>query len=193
MLKHARWLGLGFSLLACGAGEMSNPLSGAGGAGNTAGLSNSGGTASAGSASAAGAAGTAGSAGTLLVGASGASGASAAGAPGGKFAEVQTIFDDRCVLCHDAMRFGIPAYPLLSLAAGDAIAALVNQPAHESCGGTLVVPGDPDQSYLIRKLSGETPCEGGHMPRAYEVGTAPPLTTEQMTTIRSWISDGAVP
>jgi hypothetical protein len=192
MSKQALAIAFGCTLAACG-GSSDSPA-GAGGTGNTAGLANSGGTtgtaggagASAAGASAAGSAGSAGSP------SGGTSGSSAAGAPG-TMAEVQAIFDDRCVLCHDSMKFGIPAYPQLSLTAGNANAALVNQQAHEVCGGTLVVPGNPDQSYLIHKLSGVTPCEGGRMPRAYEVGTAPPLTVEQMATLRSWISDGAKP
>ena len=201
MLKQALALGFGCVLAACG-GSSDSPA-GAGGTGNTAGLANSGGTASAGrpgagaggasggGASGAGAsgAGSAGSAGSPSAGSSGSSGV---GAPG-TMTEVQAIFDGRCVLCHDSTKFGIPAYPQLSLTAGNANAALVSQQAHEVCGGTLVVPGNPDQSYLIHKLSDATPCEGGRMPRAYEIGTVPPLTVEQMATIRSWISDGAKP
>ena len=201
MLKQALALGFGCVLAACG-GSSDSPA-GAGGTGNTAGLANSGGTASAGrpgagaggasggGASGAGAsgAGSAGSAGSPSAGSSGSSGV---GAPG-TMTEVQAIFDGRCVLCHDSTKFGIPAYPQLSLTAGNANAALVSQQAHQVCGGTLVVPGNPDQSYLIHKLSDATPCEGGRMPRAYEIGTVPPLTVEQMATIRSWISDGAKP
>lgn len=206
MLKQALALGFGCVLAACG-GSSDSPA-GAGGTGNTAGLANSGGTASAGrpgagaggaggagasggGASGAGASG-AGSAGSAGSPSAGSSGSSAVGAPG-TMTEVQAIFEGRCVLCHDSTKFGIPAYPQLSLTAGNANAALVSQQAHEVCGGTLVVPGNPDQSYLIHKLSDATPCEGGRMPRAYEIGTVPPLTVEQMATIRSWISDGAKP
>jgi len=174
---------------------------GAGGAGTGAGAGGAGtgaGAGGAGTGAGAGAGGRAGSAGSLSGGAGGAGsagaggGASAAGAPG-TMAEVQAIFDDRCVLCHDSKKSGIPAYPQLSLTVGNARAALVNQQGLEVCGGTLVVPGDPDQSYLVHKLNDATPCEGAHMPRAYEIGTAPPLTVEQMTTIRSWIGAGAMP
>jgi hypothetical protein len=108
-------------------------------------------------------------------------------------AEVQAIFDARCVQCHDSTKVGLPAYPQLSLTASNARAALVNKPALEACGGTLVVSGNPDQSYLIHKLSDATPCEGSRMPRPFEIGTAPPLTAEQMATIRSWIGAGAMP
>ena len=89
-------------------------------------------------------------------------------------AAVQAIFTDRCVTCHDASRTdALPLFPKLSLVARDAYTALVNKAATEVCGGTLVVPGNPDQSYLIRKLNDQTPCDGLHMPRAFEILPAP--------------------
>jgi hypothetical protein len=106
---------------------------------------------------------------------------------------VQAIFDKRCTLCHDAAKKGIPADPSLPLTSDKSYATLVGKPAHEACGGTLVVPGDPDQSYLIRKLSDDMPCSGSRMPRAYEVGPAVYLTDAQLMTVRSWIAAGAHP
>ena len=125
-------------------------------------------------------------------GGSGTGGGSSSGG-GSSLADVQAIFDSRCVNCHDKSKAGLPTYPQLSLVANDALAALVSKPATEPCGGTLVTPGDPDHSYLIHKLSDATPCDGMRMPRAFEGLPAPPLTPEQMTTIRSWISAGAKP
>jgi len=49
----------------------------------------------------------------------------------------------------------------------------------------LVVPGDPDASYVIHKLEGREIC-GLRMPRGRT-----PLTTEQIATIRTWIAEGA--
>ena len=220
MSKSASVLGLVFALWSC-AGSSATPQgpatagSEAGGAG-----ANAGGTAATGGASGgsggtiahagSGGSGTAGFAGTVGSGGSGTAGfagavssggSGAAGFAGGgsssgggsSLADVQAIFDSRCVSCHDKSTTGLPRYPQLSLVAADTLAALVNKAASEPCGGTLVVPGDPDNSYLIHKLSDTTPCDGMHMPRPFEVLPAPPLTAEQLTTIRSWISAGAKP
>jgi hypothetical protein len=106
-------------------------------------------------------------------------------------ADVQPIFDDRCVNCHDATKRGLPNYPDLPLTSDAAYSALVNRAAIEGCG-TLVVPGNLEQSYLYQKLTSPTPCEGQQMPRPYEVGPFVPLTEQQLATIRAWISGGAL-
>lgn len=120
-------------------------------------------------------------------------GAGSGGTSGGgsAFSEVQAIFDARCITCHDKSKVGLPSYPALSLVAGDARMALVNQPALETCGGKYVVPGAPEQSYLLKKLSEQTPCDGVRMPRPFEVGVVAPLSDAELATIRSWISAGA--
>ncbi len=109
------------------------------------------------------------------------------------FAEVTAIFEQRCVTCHRADALGLPGYAKLPLTADVAHAKLVGQPANETCGGTLVVPGKSAQSYLYLKVSQQTPCEGGHMPAKFEMLPAPPLTAEQLATIAAWIDDGAKP
>ena len=80
---------------------------------------------------------------------------------------------------------------MLALTAGASHDALVNVAADETCGGTRVVPGSPDTSYLVQKLEQAKPCDGEHMPRAFELGLAPPLTTDELATIRAWIQAGA--
>ena len=109
----------------------------------------------------------------------------------GTFAAVQAIFDERCIGCHDATKVGLPSYAALPLTHDASYAALVSQPAHETCGGVLVKPGKPDESYLIHKTTDNPPCEGMRMPRAFEVGISPPLTDAQHATIRAWIAAGA--
>ena len=128
-------------------------------------------------------------------GASGAASGGSAGASAGasSMADVQLIFDGRCVICHDKSKQGLPTFPQLSLVRLDAHAALVNKAATEACGGMLVLPGDPDHSYLISKLTQAMPCEGQHMPRSFEGPISPPLDALQLATIRSWISAGAQP
>jgi mono/diheme cytochrome c family protein len=112
--------------------------------------------------------------------------------PTGAFADVQAIFDGRCVICHDAQKLGLPSDPALPLTAGAAYDALVNRPALETCGGTLVVPGQPEQSYLFRKVVDTTPCFGLRMPHPFESLIMVPLTAAQLATIRTWIERGAL-
>jgi hypothetical protein len=110
---------------------------------------------------------------------------------GGDFASVQAIFTSRCIICHDKTKPGLPAYPALSLTEGDAYNALVNHPADAACGGKRVVPGDPNASFLVQKLTQTMPCFGSRMPRPFEVGPTVPLTADQIATITRWISSGA--
>jgi len=49
----------------------------------------------------------------------------------------------------------------------------------------MVVPGDSAASYVVHKLEGTSPC-GVRMPRGRT-----PLSAAQMTTIRTWIDEGA--
>jgi len=137
--------------------------------------------------------GTANSAGSRAVGGSSTSSLSSEPTVGATMADVQAIFTQHCVTCHDASKLGLPAFPGLPLTEGAAYAALVNRPASESCGGTLVVPGQPDQSYLMQKLTNDAPCSGAHMPRPFESGIVVPLTADEIATIRSWIVAGAKP
>ena len=158
----------------------------------TAGLAGSAGasgSAVSGSAGIGGASGSSGSAGSgALAGAGGLAGASG----GPSFVQVQAIFDNHCVLCHDKSKLGLPSYPALSLVQGDARTALVNRPALETCGGTYVVPGKPQQSYLIHKLSDNPPCEGARMPAGFEILKPPPLSGAELASITAWISAGAL-
>jgi hypothetical protein len=76
---------------------------------------------------------------------------------------------------------------------GHAYAAIVGQPApaDEACGGTLVVPGSPDSSYLYQKLASPTPCAGSQMPRG-DFGPQP-LAGCELDLVRGWIVAGAPP
>ncbi len=66
-------------------------------------------------------------------------------------------------------------------------AALVNVASRLKPGAILVVPGDPDGSYLIQKLEGRSDIVQLRMPR-----NGPPyLTPGQITVIRRWIEIGA--
>ena len=88
-----------------------------------------------------------------------------------------------CVTCHTNV--GHPPAGNLNLA-GDPYAALVDVPSAQRPGAVLVIPGDPESSYLVRKLEGRD-INGLRMPR-----NGPPyLTDGQITVIRRWIEIGA--
>jgi hypothetical protein len=111
-------------------------------------------------------------------------------------AAVQAIFAAHCTYCHDPAHPVVPETPTfvaLSLTERDAYRALVNQPAHELCGGVLVVPGDTAASYLYAKVTQAAPCEGDRMPhRTYtETTPTPPLPDDQIATIATWNQAGA--
>ena len=90
-----------------------------------------------------------------------------------------------CTQCHtNAGR--TPSGGLL-LIEGQSFQALVNQPSRAKAGATFVVPGDPDNSYIIQKLEGAPSIVGVRMPR----GAGPFLTAGQMSIIRRWIQLGA--
>ena len=89
-----------------------------------------------------------------------------------------------CVTCHSEQ--GLPAARILNLRA-DPYTALVSTPSRQKAGATLVVPGNPDESYLIHKLEGRSSITGLRMPR-----NGPPyLTQGQLAVIRRWIEIGA--
>ncbi len=113
--------------------------------------------------------------------------------PAAPYSAVQAVFDARCTNCHSATALGLPGYAKLPLTSDVSYKTLVNSPASEPCGGTLVVPGQPDQSYLWLKLTATTPCYGSHMPAKFEVMPAPPLTADQLAAIHDWIAGGALP
>jgi hypothetical protein len=199
MTKKSWLLGLIGLLWSCGSTSVDGmgPSGGAASGGTTSGGTTSGGMTSGGTTSGGTTSGGTASGGTTS---GGAASAGAAGTNGGtdhggaaSMADVQAFFDDRCVICHDKSKQGLPTFPQLSLVAGDARAALVGKAATEKCGGILVVPGDPDHSYLMKKLTQATPCEGMQMPRPFEIVKPPPTTAADLATLRSWIGAGANP
>ena len=72
----------------------------------------------------------------------------------------------------------------LDLRAGASYGELVSVRA-ESEPFLRVVPGDPDGSYLVRKLEGRQSV-GDRMPQ-----TGAPLDSIDLANIRNWISQGA--
>jgi hypothetical protein len=64
---------------------------------------------------------------------------------------------------------------------------LVNVHAREKSGAIRVIPGDPDDSYLVQKLEGAPGIVGRRMP----FSGPPYLTDGQILIIRRWIAIGA--
>ena len=90
-----------------------------------------------------------------------------------------------CVQCHtDQGR--TPASNLV-LTEGRSYQQLMGRASTGRPGETLVIAGDPDNSYLVKKLEGASGIAGQRMPR----GNGPFLTEGQMLVIRRWIAEGA--
>ena len=106
------------------------------------------------------------------------------------FEAVHAIFNESCISCHSSQDGGSDGGAELDLGPA-AWANLVRQPApaSEACGGTLVVPGNPDSSYLYQKLTEDHPCSGERMPRG---DVALPLPDCLIALVRAWIATGAV-
>jgi hypothetical protein len=88
-----------------------------------------------------------------------------------------------CITCHSNVGRN-PASGLILLD-GLAYGALVGVGSRGRPDQTLVIPGDPDNSYLIKKLEGRD-IAGSRMPRGDVV-----LAPGQVLIIRHWIELGA--
>ncbi|MDH3532568.1 MAG: hypothetical protein OEO82_06525, partial [Gammaproteobacteria bacterium] len=102
-------------------------------------------------------------------------------------AQIQAqVFTPMCSGCHSGPTSGnLPSGMNLSSAAASH-AALVNEPSLQ-VALDRVEPGQPDNSYLIRKLEGGPGIDGSRMPQG-----GPFLDQETVDQIRQWISDGAL-
>ena len=110
------------------------------------------------------------------------------GAVAPTFTNVQRVFTAQCTntICHGNFEVSLlaPAYDRIV-----GKPAVDNPPTTDSCGGTLVAPGDPAGSYLYVKVSSDTPCAGTRMPRnEFAAGVLPDCERE---LIRQWIAAGA--
>jgi hypothetical protein len=100
----------------------------------------------------------------------------------------------RCLECHTST--GRNPAGGLNLIPDVAYAQLVNAASVAKPGAVRVIPGDPDNSYLVRKLEDSAVCAppvfgpdcivGRRMPL-----NAEPLTDGQIRIIRRWIAIGA--
>ena len=105
-------------------------------------------------------------------------------APAATFAEIQnTIFTPTCATagCHS----GSNPPDGLNLTAGIAYGDIVNVASVQMPALLLIEPGDPDDSYLVRKIQG-TGIVANRMP----LGGAP-LSQEAINLVRQWVAEGA--
>jgi hypothetical protein len=95
------------------------------------------------------------------------------------------VFTPICSACHTGPTSNILPSGMNLSSTGDSFAALVGVTSIQVSALDRVEPGNPDDSYLIRKLEG-TQSVGMRMPQG-----GPFLDQDTIDTIRQWISDGA--
>ncbi len=101
--------------------------------------------------------------------------------------DVEPIFRGVCTDCHHETVTNMPniANPF------DPTNGLVNSPNtwapnYPNTPASNLVPGDPDASFIMDKISSMEVVAGNFMP-----WSPPRLTSEQIAALRQWISDGA--
>jgi hypothetical protein len=99
---------------------------------------------------------------------------------------IQTnVFTPRCAGCHTGVGTTLPGVMNLTSAA-TSHAALVNVASRQVPSLNRVTPGNPGDSYLIRKLEGTPGIVNGRMPAG-----GPFLDQTTIDSIRLWITNGA--
>jgi hypothetical protein len=110
-----------------------------------------------------------------------------------RFASIQAqIFESTdaagrraCTSCHTNV--GRSPSAGLNLSHDVAYEQIVNMPSTRKTGAIRVIPGDPDNSYLVHKVEGLSDIVGVRMPF-----TGPPyLTDGQILILKRWIALGA--
>jgi hypothetical protein len=96
----------------------------------------------------------------------------------------ERVLQPSCVFatCHQK---GASAAGMMPLDRDVAHASLVDAAAVGAPGRIRVIPGDPEQSYVIEKITSPTPTAGEQMP------PDAPLEAERVELIRAWIEAGA--
>src|SRR4051794_21069841 len=89
-------------------------------------------------------------------------------------ADVKPILNKKCIACHGGVK----------KQAGFSVLFREDMFAPTKSGKRAVVPGDPDASEMIRRISLSDPEE--RMPYKHQ-----PLTKEEISILRNWIKQGA--
>jgi hypothetical protein len=90
-----------------------------------------------------------------------------------------------CTNCHSNQ--GRTPSGGMNLLEGLSYTQLVGVASTGKPGAVRVIPGDPENSYIIHKLEGRTDITGVRMPR----GNGPFLSEGQILVIKRWIANGA--
>lgn len=93
-------------------------------------------------------------------------------------AQIQPIFNNSCVACHNDIATNSKG---LDLQAGASLLGLVNKESTEASGVKLVEPGAPERSYLMEKINAAAPQAGTSM------RPGDPMSLAQRALIRDWI------
>lgn len=92
-----------------------------------------------------------------------------------------------CTNCHTTAGGRVPPVGM-DLGSPNVHGQIVNVPAVGKPGAIRIIPGDPENSYLIHKIEGRSTINGLRMPRS-----GPPyLTDGQIRVIKRWIELGAL-
>jgi len=89
-----------------------------------------------------------------------------------------------CISCHTAN--GRTPAGGLNMDVADPYAVLVNGASTRNPGQIFIVPGNPDASYLVKKVEGAPGIVGARMPLG-----GPYLKEGQIQILRRWIERGA--
>jgi uncharacterized protein (TIGR03118 family) len=101
--------------------------------------------------------------------------------------QLQTdIFTPRCSSCHTGGGASLPGSMNLSSVAAT-FAALVNVTSVENTARKRVLPGEPNNSYIVNKLEDNDIGATARMPLG-----GPFLTQPMIDQVRTWISEGAL-
>ncbi len=92
--------------------------------------------------------------------------------------QILDILDEKCSRCHE----GATPKAKLDLTEEFVPANLINQPSHQIPEIALIVPGNPERSYLIQKILGTEGIKGKKMPRKGEQ-----VTAAELEALKSWI------
>src|SRR6476619_67743 len=88
--------------------------------------------------------------------------------------EVKPIFNKKCITCHGGVR----------RKSGFSLLFRVDALANNKSGKPAIIPGDPEHSEMIRRLTLNDPEE--RMPYKHD-----PLSHDEIETLRRWIKQGA--
>jgi hypothetical protein len=93
--------------------------------------------------------------------------------------KVKTLFEDQCTSCHDS---SIQPADDEGVDLESDLRRLVNQKSNVA-GEPMLVPGNPDASYLFKKMTGKGGIKGDTMPLGDDV-----LPEDQLAIVRDWIA-----